>query len=106
MDAVKSFFAKYNAVPATDAGIDWPLAKDEAVIGWLTGELALLRRGEGDPKRVILKQCIAEAWKRIGRMGRECANQPKDWPGRDIMGRMLAQIAMHADLLTITVNKN
>jgi hypothetical protein len=40
MDAVKAFFAKYHAVPATDAGPDWANASDEALLGWAAGDCA------------------------------------------------------------------
>lgn len=103
MDAVKDFFAKYHAVPENDKGVQWEHASDEALIGWLTSELGLLRRKAGDPKRVMLKGCLAEVWARIGRLSMECANQPADWPGHNTLGRLLAQLAMSADLLTIGV---
>ena len=38
MDAVKGLFAKYNAVPATNAGPDWKHATDEALLGWAEGD--------------------------------------------------------------------
>lgn len=37
MDAVKAFFAKYHAVPATGAGPQWERATDEALLGWALG---------------------------------------------------------------------
>lgn len=103
MDAVKSFFAKYQGVASDDAGVKWDQATDESLIGWLTGELGLLRRGDGDPHRKILKECLAEAWQRIGRLSAECGRQPADWPGRNTVGRLLAALATHADLLTVSV---
>ena len=103
MDAVHDFFRRYNAVPATDAGPQWETATTDALLDWLTGEFYLIRRGAGDPKRTMLKGALAETWARIGRLTKEAAMQPRDWPHRNDVGRMLAALATNADLLTVSL---
>jgi hypothetical protein len=34
MNALQSFFKKYDAVPSNDRGADWLLATDEALVNW------------------------------------------------------------------------
>lgn len=38
MNAVQSFFKKYHAIPATNAGPQWDKATTEALIGWADGD--------------------------------------------------------------------
>lgn len=45
MDAIKSFFRKYDAVPATRSGPSWSQATDEALWGWHRTYRALAVRG-------------------------------------------------------------
>lgn len=103
MDAVRGFFTRYHAVPANDAGPEWESASDDALIGWLTGEFNLLRRGDGDPRRKLLRGAVAEAWSRVNRLSKQCPNHGTDWSGRNTLGRLLATLAMNADLLTIAI---
>jgi hypothetical protein len=100
-DGIRDFFARYHAVPATDSGPDFPSASDDALLAWLNGECDLLRRGTGDPRRVILKLALAEAWRRIATLTDECKRNPRDWPGRNTVGRLLAALAANADVLEV-----
>lgn len=105
MDGVQYFFAKYHAVPANNAGAQWDKASVDSLLGWLNGECDLIRRGTGDPKRAILREVLAEVWSRIGALSKECAKQPADWHGRNTVGRLLAAIAMNADVLTLSIRE-
>lgn len=102
-DPIRDFFRRYHAVPATDAGPDWPTATVDALLGWFNGECDLLRRGTGDPARTILKAVVVEVWARVGRLYGECAKNGPDWPGRHDVGRLLAAVAANADVLRLGI---
>lgn len=101
-DGIRDFFNRHHAVPATDSGPDFASATDDALLGWLNGECRLLRTGTGDPRRIILRAVLAEAWHRIATLTDECKRNPKDWPGRTTCGRLLATLATNADVLVVT----
>lgn len=45
MNAIESFFRKYDAVPATGSGPSWSKGSDEALYGWWQHYSRLVRRG-------------------------------------------------------------
>ena len=102
-DGIRDFFKQHHAVRAGDTGPDWATASDDSLLGWIRGEFDLIRRKTGDPKRVLLMGALTEAWNRIGRLTLEAGEHGKDWPGRDRVGRLLAILAVNADLLALTV---
>lgn len=108
MDAVRSFFEKYNAVPADDRGPRWAEATTPALIGWLDQDVKLLPTLAGRDAafvRVRLDEIVAEVWARVGRLYRECGGHPPGSPTHDEIGRLLAAVARNADRLTLVAKK-
>jgi hypothetical protein len=69
MDAIRGFFRKYNAVPATDAGPDWTGASDEALAGWAVGMCETWDGGErGGILRSRMADVADEAYRRMERI--------------------------------------
>jgi hypothetical protein len=110
-DALKDFFRKYDAVPATDRGPVWSEATDEALIGQLQSMASALRfnsQARATPSYVREFEAAAqEAWTRIARLAEECGRQPADRPGRDTVGKLLACVSVHCgSLLTVKYQKS
>jgi hypothetical protein len=83
MDAIRSFLTKYHAVPATEAGPDWGMASDEALIGWAKADC---RAWDEHPEaRHLLIDRMAD----IGReLSRRTAGKAEDY--RPEVGRLFA----------------
>jgi hypothetical protein len=45
MNAIQIFFQKYNAAPATDAGVTWSEATDAVLMNWARQYTAVVSRG-------------------------------------------------------------
>lgn len=69
MDAIKSFFAKYHAVPANDAGPCWSQASDGALIGWAEMDCAVwdhtLPTADREELRARMQEVGNEMWARM-----------------------------------------
>lgn len=82
MDAVKSFFAKYHAVPANDAGPQFDKASDAALLGWAEGDCKAWDRTLSGPDRKTLQNRMVEIrrelWTRIQAFGEiDFGNEPE-----------------------------
>lgn len=51
MNAIQSFFRKYNAVPADDRGPSWMQASDESLLGWFNRLSPVVRCGWNDEEQ-------------------------------------------------------
>lgn len=73
MDAIKSFFTKYHAAPASDAGPRWDQASDAALIGWASGDIEMWDRPNAESVRAELlprmKAVGNEMWARMHKDG-------------------------------------
>ena len=67
MDALKSFFRKYAAVPATDAGVTWASATDDALLAWCKCNCeAWDANPDAQPELLPdMKELRREAWRRL-----------------------------------------
>ena len=55
-----------------------------------------------EPLLADLTAVVGELWKRVGELAAEVGQQPADWPRRNEMGKILAELAMAADVLQLT----
>ena len=73
MDAVKSFFAKYHAVPASFAGPQWDKATLDALVGWATEDCRTWGTTLDNLDRLSLQNRMAEIraelWRRLAVFG-------------------------------------
>ena len=69
MDAVKSFFQKYSAVPVNDAGPMWPRASDAALLEWAQDDCNLwdrtLPEAHREHLRARMQEIGNELWARM-----------------------------------------
>lgn len=102
MDAVKAFFAKYDAVPANDRGVEWDKAGLDALLGWLDGSAGNARAGVGGHHaRKTLRESATECWRRVGLLYPKAAALPPGSQVHNDLGRLLARLAAAADVLKI-----
>jgi len=62
MDALKAFFRKYNAIPATDAGPAWSQATEDVLIGWFDTYYGMPNRSA--PAQKLYDDVVAEIRRR------------------------------------------
>ena len=111
MDAMQAFFQRYGAVPADGRGPRYDEATEDALLTHLAGlahaRRRQLRHGRPDnhadaaAARADLTAVAAELWRRLPGLYERVRAGGTDAPERDTLGRSLARLAEHADVLAL-----